>query len=541
MRQPSESVRDDTAQLASLALSDLHEKANRRLSFPTETFVRPQSAAKPSPALRPASPKSELRSSPQAIAELAEPSTPTHSRNEDTEETPLLPSPAKAIPSDLEGQPISQARWRISITRFSWKDAPWAVVRVLPAVMLGLLLNVLDALSYGMILFPLNDPIFESLGPDGISMFYVSCIISQLVFSAGGSVFKGGIGSEMIEIVPFYHGFIKTIIREVGTDSPETVLATTVVAFALSAILTGIVFFLMGQCHLGSLIGFFPRHILIGCIGGVGLFLLATGFEVSARLDGSFEYNIHTIRILLQTSTVPLWVIPLSLAVLLLLIKTRVKHSLTDATFFLLIILGFYLVEWAAADLTIPKLRHGGWIFDAPRSNSPWYHFYTLYNFQLVSGKALAATIPAMLALTFFALLHVPINIPALGLTLQFDEVDVDRELRAHGISNALSGLCGSVQNYLVYTNTVLFIRSGGDSRLAGLLLAVATTAVLLAGPALIGYIPVMVVGALIFFLGIDLLREALWSTLGKANRLEYLTVSSMFVWTCLSSIFLSV
>lgn len=27
-----------------------------------------------------------------------------------------------------------------------------------------------------------------------------------------------------------------------------------------------------------------PRHILIGCIGGVGWFLLATGFEVSARL-----------------------------------------------------------------------------------------------------------------------------------------------------------------------------------------------------------------------------------------------------------------
>ena len=51
-----------------------------------------------------------------------------------------------------------------------------------------------------------------------------------------------------------------------------------------------------------------------------------------------------------------------------------------------------------------------------------------------------------MLALTFFGILHVPINVPALGLTTGEDNVDVDRELRAHGYSNALSGLCGSIQ-----------------------------------------------------------------------------------------------
>jgi len=50
----------------------------------------------------------------------------------------------------------------------------------------------------GMILFPLGEDIFEDTGPDGISMFYVSCIVSQLVYSLGGSRFKGGVGSEMV-------------------------------------------------------------------------------------------------------------------------------------------------------------------------------------------------------------------------------------------------------------------------------------------------------------------------------------------------------
>lgn len=43
----------------------------------------------------------------------------------------------------------------------------------------------------GMILFPLGQDIFSDLGPDGLSMFYISCIVSQLVYSLGGSAFKG--------------------------------------------------------------------------------------------------------------------------------------------------------------------------------------------------------------------------------------------------------------------------------------------------------------------------------------------------------------
>ena len=50
-----------------------------------------------------------------------------------------------------------------------------------------------------MILFPLGNPIFAGLGPAGISIFYVSTIISQVIFSTG-SIFKGGIGSELVSV-----------------------------------------------------------------------------------------------------------------------------------------------------------------------------------------------------------------------------------------------------------------------------------------------------------------------------------------------------
>lgn len=85
-----------------------------------------------------------------------------------------------------------------------------------------------------------------------------------------------------------------------------------------------------------------------------------------------------------------------------------------------------------------------------------------------------------------------------------------------------------------MYTNSLLFIDSGGNSRLAGLMLAAATVGILFVGPVIVGFIPVMVVGALIFLLGIELMQEALVDTWGKLHRLEYLTVSPFpFLYRC--------
>ncbi|CRL23587.1 Sulphate anion transporter [Penicillium camemberti] len=428
--------------------------------------------------------------------------------------------------------------------RVIWKEAVVYPASLVPAVLLGLLLNILDALSYGMILFPLGEPLFAHLGTDGISMFYVSTIISQVVFSCGGSIFKGGIGSEMIEVVPFFHQMAFTIMNSIGKDNPKSVIATTILAFSVSSILTGLVFFLMGVCGLGSLIGFFPRHILIGCIGGVGYFLLQTGVEVSARLPGSFEYNLPTIQKLFHLDTFPLWMIPLFLAIGLLVLKRFVRSNFLVGGYFIAVAAVFYIVILSAR-ISMGDLRHNGWVFAAPSSNNPWYHFYSLYDLSEVNWTAFGETIPAMFALTFFGVLHVPINVPALGISTGEDNLNVDRELMAHGVTNALSGFVGSIQNYLVYTNSLLFIASGGSSRLAGLMLAAATAGIMIIGPVIIGYIPIMVVGALIFLLGIELLQEALVDTWGKLTRLEYLTVViivvTMGAWDFVVGIFIGI
>lgn len=93
--------------------------------------------------------------------------------------------------------------------------------------------------------------------------------------------------------------------------------------------LSGISFFLLGFFRLGSLLGFFPRHILVGCIGGVGVFLIITGLNVSARLqDDDFSLSLETLLFFLRGHNLVLWVPAFALAVLLRVITARWHHQL---------------------------------------------------------------------------------------------------------------------------------------------------------------------------------------------------------------------
>lgn len=92
----------------------------------------------------------------------------------------------------------------------------------------------------------------------------------------------------------------------------------------------------------------------------------------------------------------------------------------------------------------------------------------TRADFKKTDYEAILDTIPTQLALVFFGLLHVPINVPALGISVGEDNVKTDRELIAHGISNVAAGLLGTVPNYLCYVNSVrsptFFVREDSSS-----------------------------------------------------------------------------
>lgn len=169
------------------------------------------------------------------------------------------------------------------------------------------------------------------------------------------------------------------IMGHMGTANPQAVLATVIVSYALSSILTGLIFLALGFFKLGSLVSFFPRSILTGCVGGVGFFLVLTGVEVSARLEGNLEFTLATLQKLFELDTVFLWLLPLVLAIFIVAVRHYYHSPLILPAFFIVIVSVFYIIVKAIMRKDLDALRDSGWIFEKPESGVPFYRFYTYF------------------------------------------------------------------------------------------------------------------------------------------------------------------
>ena len=104
------------------------------------------------------------------------PPMPPHSPN------PLLPAPDRSLRKRVRAAWTTATNGAKTVSQPSYiSHLGFRIFSSLPAVFLGLLLNILDGVSYGMILFPAG-AIFDGFGPMGVSLFFVTCVFSPLHF-----------------------------------------------------------------------------------------------------------------------------------------------------------------------------------------------------------------------------------------------------------------------------------------------------------------------------------------------------------------------
>lgn len=101
---------------------------------------------------------------------------------------------------------------------------------------------------------------------------------------------------------------------------------------------------------------------------------------------------------------------------------------------------------------------------------------------------------------------------PAFAISTNTD-VDMNNELIAHGYSNMVAGIFGGLQNYMAYTQSVLYDRSGGKGKRSGFAVALITSLLFVAGPTIASYIPRCMAGALLLHVGIDLFLEGVYDS----------------------------
>lgn len=92
----------------------------------------------------------------------------------------------------------------------------------------------------------------------------------------------------------------------------------------------------------------------------------------------------------------------------------------------------------------------------------------------------------------------------------------MNAELVAHGYSNFLSGAFGGLQNYMTYSNSVLYAKTGGRGLFSSLAIVLFTAGLFVVGPSICDYLPRCMAGTLLFHIGIDLILEGVYDSIGQ-------------------------
>ena len=398
----------------------------------------------------------------------------------------------------------------------------------LPAIIVVTTLIFMMGIPFGAAFFPteLDLPNKEIIG---LRMFLFATLISQVIFTYQ-SKFTNCIGLQMIENVPFYIALARILLleEEHDSDKQEVIISTLFFLFGLSSIIVGCIFYLLGKFEMGRILYFFPKHVLVGCIGGIGLFIIITSLEVATSTTFAFTvHGMYDTLILHFALLVPVLVFEVILRLLMhFTTKNGIpKFPLLGPIYYCCITPIFYITLHCFG-ISLEAAEKAGYFFPPFISSGSVYNkelfdIFTSINPSLISWKSVIKCIPTVLGLAAFSLIHVPINIPAYAISTNV-EPDMNAELIAHGASNVLSGIFGGLQNYLAYSPSVVYMKSSGGGKWSSLSVAATTLMIFIYGPTIASYVPRCMAGTLLLHLGIDCFIEGGIESYYEFDTLEF-------------------
>ena len=141
-----------------------------------------------------------------------------------------------------------------------------------------------------------------------------------------------------------------------------------------------------------------------------------------------------------------------------------------------------------------------------------------------VDWSAIWPQLPNLLSAVVISAIALLLN--ASGLELAFNrDLDLNREMRAAGVANMASGLGAGLIGYAQLSLSVLAHRLGAVTRLTGLIAAAVCGITLWVGGAALGFVPTIVFGSLLVYLGLSFLWEWVVDARTRLPRIDYFIV----------------
>jgi carbonic anhydrase len=376
---------------------------------------------------------------------------------------------------------------------------------------------------------------FKHIGSDlpaGLVVFFVALpLCLGIALASGAPLFAGIIAGVVGSIVV---GSLSG--SQLGVSGPAAGLIVVVVAairdlgsfelFLMAVVLAGVVQLIAGFMKAGVIAYYFPSSVIKGMLAAIGLILImkeiphALGYDVDFMGDEDFAQadghntitELYYAVIYSSPGAIILSIISMALLILFdrpFIRKFKISTFIPGA---LIVVFVGVLVNHIFG-LVAPHLAMSGkHLVQLPVANS-LPEFLGFFQFPDVSGFSNPKLYLVALTLAVVASLESLLSVEATDkLDPQRRITDANRELKAQGMGNIVSGLIGGLPITQVIVRSSANINSGGKTKVAGIIhgIFLLIAAVLL--PSIMNMIPLAALACVLLMVGYKLSKFSLYT-----------------------------
>ncbi len=390
---------------------------------------------------------------------------------------------------------------------------PSQLARSVVAAALGSVLQVIVSISFAALVF--SGQLTGGLAY-GIGWFLVGDLLLVLMITLLSS-YPGSLAVVQDAPVAILAPAVAAVAAGAALDG-SAAMPTVVATIVVSSLATGLLLIALGAFRLGGLVRFLPYPVMGGFLAGTGWLLATGGLNLMAAQPFGPAW--------LAPAMLLRWLPGLLLGAALVAVVARVRSPLALPGVLLASLLLFYGVAWLAGS-SFAQLSAQGWLLGPFPSGGLWRPPLAPDLLGRADWSAVAAQAGYLVPLMVVSVMALLLNAAGLELIVKRD-IDLNRELIVAGLANLAGGAGGASVGYHSIGLSSLNQSLAGGKRLPGLLMALAVGSVALLGASALAYLPKLMLGGLLVFLGLDLLIEWIYRAWFKFPKLEFAVIVSI-------------
>jgi len=381
-------------------------------------------------------------------------------------------------------------------------------------------LTVTFGLSYALLIFA--GPLSPYLAY-GVGITFITSAVLAAVLALGSSL-PFAVGAPDTSTAAMTGILASSLVERMAVHQPGApVLGPVLITLAVASILTGIVLCGFGLTRMGRAIRYVPYPVVGGFLGATGCLILLG----AVRVITGRQLQLSTLDSFANTMT--LYEIAAACAMALLLYLTW-HRSRTPFGLPIILIVGTIAahVAFYAFGISAHDAQQLGWTFQPPQHIAltlPWQR-EAIAHYPWFALPDLAGNLIAVMFVTASTTLF---NTTGIEVATHC-EANLERELNVTGIANMLSGAFGGYTGCVSVSRSVLNYSAGGSGRLSGLTTAAISALMLVFAPVLLGYMPKLVLGGLLIYLGADTLHKWIVQSRRRLSRTDYVSLLAIIL-----------